>query len=391
MAFDISFLFREYANKYMPYHFSLNQVILVEIQAIQFLNDIKTIAVYVVLNTNLIRIILAVTIVVSSILLRKAFLRFVVSFLHKSEQRPKIKVLNHLVKVLEAPARFLIVVMGVWCAMFIINIPYESRSFMDRIFRSLIVFSIFRSAYRASDILTVLLYKFSGRREVKLDDMLVSFIRKCTKVLIVVMGTLTIVQEWYSNIGGLLAGLGLGGLAFALAAKDTVANLFGSITIMLDRPFKIGDRITTPHAEGVIEEIGFRSTRVRTSSQALITIPNSIMSNDSITNWSKMGKRRISFTLGFKYSTDPKQLREFISRLKEVLKTHQEVNQETIVVCFEKLGNSSLEVLFYFFTNSTDWAKWLEVQEEINFSIMEKLNELGLEVAIPLTNINTVK
>ncbi|MFZ5986717.1 MAG: mechanosensitive ion channel family protein [Bacillota bacterium] len=356
-------------------------------EAVQLLGDIKSIAGYVVFNTDWVKLVLSAVFISLSLILRQVFAKLIFKFLNKSSSNSKTNLIIYLVKVIESPARFLIIAIGVWSAALIIDFPQEYQVLLNRIFRTMIVFSVFRAAYKASDLLTIMVEKISRRNEVKFDDMLMVFIQKCTKVLIVVLGTVTIIQEWYDNIGGLLAGLGLGGLAFALAARDTVANLFGSVTIMMDRPFKIGDWVSTPNADGIIEEIGFRSTRVRTFSQALITIPNSTMSNDSITNWSKMGKRRISFYLGLKYSTTTEQIREFTGYFREVLKNHPEVHHDTIVVSFEKFGDSSLEIFFYFFTRTTDWQRYLEIRQDINLIIMDKLSEMGLEVAFPSKSV----
>ncbi|TYQ16536.1 UNVERIFIED_CONTAM: MscS family membrane protein [Acetivibrio alkalicellulosi] len=354
----------------------------------QFIGDIKTIGTFAIFNTDLRRLFFASIVVLLSLIVRQVFRKFILKVLSRTTSfGSKENFIEYIVKVIEAPARFLIVVLGIWCAITIIDFPPESINLLNRIFRSLVVFTVFRVAYRATDVLAVFIQKISCRSEIKFDDMLMAFVKKCIRVLIIVLSVITIIQEWYDNVGGLLAGLGLGGLAFALAARDTVSNLFGSVTIMIDRPFKIGDWITTSNADGVVEEIGFRSTRIRGFSQAVMTIPNSVMSNESITNWSKMGKRRISFHLGLKYSSKAEEIQEFVSYFREMLRKHPEIHPETIIVSFEDFGESSLRVFFYFFTKATSWQKYLEVREDVNFHIMAKLQEVGLEVAFPSTTV----
>ncbi|MFP3359363.1 mechanosensitive ion channel family protein, partial [Planococcus sp. SIMBA_143] len=124
---------------------------------------------------------------------------------------------------------------------------------------------------------------------VKIDHILIPFFSKALRLIIVAIGISVIAQEFEYDINGFVAGLGIGGLAFALAAKDALANLFGGIIIITEKPFTIGDWIKTPSVEGTIEDISFRSTKVRTFAQALVTVPNATLSNEAITNWSKMG------------------------------------------------------------------------------------------------------
>lgn len=353
----------------------------------QFWEDVKSIIEYAFFGADWTRLIFAVLSILLSLALRQFFVKVVIKFLKKVTVNSKTNIDTHFIWAIEVPARFIIVVIGIWGAVLIMDFPEKSQELINRILRSLVAFSVFRAAYRVSDILVILMEKITNKSETKLDDMLLLFIRKSLKIVILVIGTVTIVQEWYDNIGGLLAGLGLGGLAFALAARDTVANLFGSITIMVDRPFKIGDWISTGQTEGIIEEIGFRSTKVRTFAQAVVTIPNSIMSNECITNWSRMGKRRIDFRLGLKYSTTSDQLKELINHLKDMLHNHPDVHEETIIVCFERFGESSLDIYFYLFTKQIDWVSFLKAKEDINFNIMKKLEEMGLEVAYPSKSV----
>ncbi|MGI6226826.1 MAG: mechanosensitive ion channel family protein, partial [Peptococcales bacterium] len=143
-----------------------------------------------------------------------------------------------------------------------------------------------------------------------------------------------------------------------------------------------------PQVEGTVEEMGFRSTKVRTFAQALVTVPNSVISKNPITNWSKMGKRRINYRLGLTYNTTSDQLRECVKRLREMLKSHPEVHPETIFVYFERFGDNSLEIFLYFFTKTTNWQKFLEAQEDINLQIMDILKELDLSVALPTRSIH---
>jgi MscS family membrane protein len=217
--------------------------------------------------------------------------------------------------------------------------------------------------------------------------MLLPFINKGIKVIVVIVGITVIAKEWRYDLGALLTGLGLGGLAFALAAQDTLANMFGGMTIMLDKPFSVGDWILTPDVEGTVEDIGFRSTRIRTFAHALVTVPNSTLAKTAITNWSRMGKRRITFNLRIKYQTTAEKMNILLEKTREMLTSHAEIHQQTIFVFFDKFGEDSYELFFYFFTKTTNWQKFLEVKEDVNLRIMQILDELEIELAFPSTSV----
>ena len=354
---------------------------------ITILKQIEAALKYTVFNINIFKLVSALVIILLFLTLRQLFVKVVVRMLKKLTARTKTVLDDLIVDALEIPVRFLFVVLGIWIASKVLSLPEDAQEFIYRMIHSLIAFSLFWAAYRSADVINSFLKEITDKTDTKLDDMLVPFLHSGLKVIVIISGTVTILQQWVENIGGLLAGLGLGGLAFALAAKDTAANLFGSITVMVDRPFGIGDWIMTPHVEGTVEGMGFRSTRIRTFAQALVTIPNSVMSNDPITNWSRMGKRRVSFRLGLSYGTTSEQIKECVRCLRELLENHSEVHAQTIYVYFEKFGESSLDILLYFFTKTTVWQKYLEVQEDINFKIMEILEELEITVAFPSRSV----
>lgn len=351
------------------------------------LKDIQSFLEYSFFNVSLKNITIAIIIVIASLGLRQFFVRVVLKLVRKLTAKTKNEFDDQLVSAFEKPAGFLFVIVGIYLATEMLGLPPDAQRFTNHLVRSLIAFSVFWAAYRASDTLTGFLNEFAKKTDTVLDDVLLPFLRNGLKVIIVILGTIVIVQEWEYDVAGLLAGLGLGGLAFALAAKDTAANLFGSIMIMVDRPFMIGDWIMTPHVEGTVEEIGFRSTRMRTFAQALVTIPNALMSTDPITNWSRMGKRRITFRLGVTYSTNAQKMGECLRRLREMLESHPEVHPQTVFVYFERFGDSALEIFLYFFTQTTNWQKFLEVQEDINLKIMSILEELDIAVAFPSRSI----
>ena len=214
-----------------------------------------------------------------------------------------------------------------------------------------------------------------------IDQILIDFLMKVVKVVVVALAALMIAQQWGFDVEGFIAGLGLGGLAFALAAKDAVANIFGGIVIITDKPFSVGDWIYTPSVEGIVEEMNFRSTKIRTFAQALVTVPNSTIANEPITNWSRMGKRRITFNLGVVYGTPRERLQRCIDAIRDMLENHPAIHKETIFVHLDEFGESSLNISFTFH-HYHQVGSDLAVKEEINFRILKILEEEQVQVAL---------
>jgi len=253
--------------------------------------------------------------------------------------------------------------------------------FISQFFRSLLIMIL---AWGASDIAgtdSVLSLEF--KEKLQLDSILVAFFLKVVKFIIYALAIVLIAHEWDYDVNGFIAGLGLGGLAFALAAKDALANIFGGIVIIMEKPFSIGDWVQTPDVEGTVEEISFRSTRFRTVTQALVTVPNSNLANKPITNLSRMGKRQVKFTLSIDYAGPRDKIEQFIQEIRNLLKSNPAIHPQTILVYLENINVNSLDILFYFFTNTTNWEEYLTVKENINYQIMDIMAEKKLPLASP--------
>ena len=227
------------------------------------------------------------------------------------------------------------------------------------------------------------LYRLIDKEQSSLEKLII----KIVKIFVIIIGGITILQEWGYNVNGFLASLGLLGMAFALAAKDTVANLFGSFVIFTDKPFIVGDWIKTQDVEGTVEHIDIRSTRVRTFAQALVTVPNASLANSAILNWSQMGKRRIKMNLGLTYSTTGEQVEQIIADIKDMLVDHKDIHQETIHVYFSAFGDSSLNIFCYYFTKTTAWGEFMKVREDTYLKLMKIVESNGSSFAFPSQSI----
>ncbi len=180
-----------------------------------------------------------------------------------------------------------------------------------------------------------------------------------------------------------LAGLGIGGLAFALAAQDTISNLFGSFVVLMDQPFYVGEFIRVGAFEGTVEEIGLRSTRLRTAQRAQIVIPNKTVANEVITNLTRMPQRRVDVMLGVTYDTPQDKLQAAIGDVRALLRADPGVHQAQIIVNFVDFADSSLRVQIVYFTADPDWESHFAVRERVNFGIMRSFAARGVEFAFP--------
>lgn len=236
--------------------------------------------------------------------------------------------------------------------------------------------------------LTEISYDSALRQEKKVSQAIHLFYRQAIRIGAVILGLFMILKVWGFDISSLLTGIGIGGLAISLAAQETFANLIGGITIMADRAFEIGDYISTPDIDGVVETIGFRSSRIRTLTQAVVTVPNAKLSNSFITNFSRMGKRRIRFTVSVTYDTPSEKLEQLNTALRAIAARRSEtVLEEGLLVYFEKLSSSSLDILFQCFVNTVAYDRYLAEQEAILFEVMKTLKDLDIEFAYPTTSV----
>lgn len=285
----------------------------------------------------------------------------------------------------QKPLRYFIVILGTYWALQYLPLTPVQDVFIGKMFRSAIIILMAWGFYELVGIQSTMADGIKAR--LKLDDILIAFFSKIIRFIIVALAIVLCASEWDYDINGFIAGLGLGGLAFALAAKDALANIFGGIIIIMEKPFAIGDWVATPSVEGIVENISFRSTRFRTFTQALVTVPNSTLSNEAITNWSRMEKRRVLFYLGLNYATPPDKIEIAVKKIKQLLTDNPDVYDENILVSFEKFQESSLDILIQYYTKPTAWGDNLKVREEVNLGIMRLLSEEGISIAFPSRNI----
>ena len=242
--------------------------------------------------------------------------------------------------------------------------------------------------YRLVDLGADVFARRAARTDSKFDDQIVPLVRKTLKVFVVVVGVIFVLQNLDVDVASLLAGVSLGGLAFTLAAKDTVANLFGSVSIFADQPFQIGDWVVIDGHEGVVEEVGMRSTRVRTFYGSVTSIPNSVVANAAIDNYGMRQYRRCNVTLGLTYDTSPDQIQAFVEGIRAILRANPAVRQDAFEVSFRNFGDSALEILLYFFFQVPTWTEELTQRQNVFLEIMRLAKSLNVDFAFPTQTLH---
>ena len=266
------------------------------------------------------------------------------------------------------PLKVFYIILGLYLALLFIRQPLNTgawiNNWVDQLFK--ISFIILAANGIANSLTTnnKMVNRLKDKMNPEVEDSMLKFILKSIRVLVYVV-----------------AGLGIGSVVITLAAQDTAKNLFGGLVIFLDKPFVVGDWIEVDKYEGTVEDITFRSTRVRTFENSVANIPNAVIANDSIINWSRMEKRRNKVNLCLDLDTPLEKVQIVQKRIKELLVQHDDVIDETIIVRFDNITDNGINLMVCSYTNSIDYASFLEEKEKINFKIMQILREENVELA----------
>ena len=257
--------------------------------------------------------------------------------------------------------------------------------------RLVLMVGVVWSLCRVVDWIGDVFMRLAKKSDSKTDDLLVPMIRRALKIFVVAFGIVWIADNLDMDIAALVAGLGIGGVALALASKDTVENFFGTMSILADRPFVVGDWIRIGDIEGTVEEVGFRSSHVRTFYNSLISFPNAMLIRTAVDNLSRREFRRVKETLNVTCDTPPDKLLAFVEGIRELIRLHPYMRRDYYHVYFHKFGPSSLDVLVYCFLRVPDWATELRERERLLIDILRLASELGVEFAFPTQTLQVLR
>ena len=258
---------------------------------------------------------------------------------------------------------------------------------IDKGFYLAIICSIFWTILSSVEFIGVRLKDKAAQTESKVDDGLIPFAIDLTKVLVYIFALVIILGNvFYVDITALVAGLGVGGVAIALASKESIENLLGSFTIFFDKPFAVGDVITLGGVTGMVEKVGFRSTRIRTYDKSIVTVPNKNIINTELDNLGVRPVRRVKFNIGLTYDTTIEQIKNIVNDIQKLVDDHPMTNEDGRVR-FLNFGGSSLDIMVLYYVNSPEWEDLIDTQQKINYSIIEIVDKHKSEFAFPSTSV----
>ena len=273
----------------------------------------------------------------------------------------------------------------------LLGLPPRALVFVLAAVRVFLMLSTVWAAFRVTDLLGEFLASKAAATATKFDDLLVPLVRKTAKVLIFAVGLIYIADTFRIEILPLLTGLGIGGLAFAFAAKDTIEKLFGSVAVVVDRPFEVGDWVVIGDVEGTVEELGFRSTRIRTFYNSLVSVPNSTLVRATVDNYGRRRFRRVKMHLGLTYDTPPEKIEAFCEGIRELIRIHPYTRNDYYHVWFNRFGPSSLDVLVYAFHQCADWGTELRERHRLFLDILRLAERLGVQFAFPTQTLHVLQ
>lgn len=283
------------------------------------------------------------------------------------------------------PLAVFFTIFGIYISIVFLKVPLaitdEAMQIVKKIFEIVSVIAFARGLAASFEPKSSLVKKMKEKTSKDVEDSMFDFILKIVRAIIYIVAGFIVITLLGVNLNGLVAGLGVGGVIVTLAAQDTAKNLFGGLVIFLDKPFIVGDWIEMAPYEGTVEDITFRSTRVRTFENSVVNIPNSIISNSSIINWSKMEKRRYKTNLCLELDTPLEKLNIFQKRVREMLQQREAIYDESIIVKFDEIKDNGINVLVSSYTESVDYTSYLSEKENINRKIMKILREEHIELA----------
>ena len=299
-------------------------------------------------------------------------------------EKARTRYADFLLDALMKPATYAVVLSGLWLATKLLSIPPEHAEvtvFIDAFIKGGWILLVVWFAIRASDGGCDAWAKRAAANGSKTDHRMVQFVRGLLRVLLAVLGTTIFIQNLGYSVGSLLAGLGLGGAALALASKDLLSNVFGSVAIYWDRSFEVGDWVEIGDVEGNVEEVGLRNIKIRTFSNSLVTMPNSSLVTGSINNWTRMNKRRAQMRLHLASGTSADKIREVVLALRSLLARDQSIVTEDTIVNFESIDTYGFSIFIQIFTRSVIWKEHLEIKQVFLLQAIDAAAQAGVQLA----------
>jgi len=335
-------------------------------------------------------IIYALLIIFAFLIFKNFFAKYLIKILKIISEKFKFKGLALMVDSIERPLRNFFLYTGLYFAVSVLPLNSQLSLFIYRVFRTCIIITITQCSLNIVSAYSVVLSDNILLKEEKtlISKTVFPLLSKMLKVLIIILAVVAIASEFdFKQLSSILAGVGIGGAAIALASQDLIKNFFGGFIVLTDRSFDVGDYINIDSTEGTVEELGLRSTKIRTLGQELVVVPNSKFTSTAVMNYSKRSSRRASFKVGATYDTSSEKLKILIYKIKNMLDSHSMVKEDSAIVKFDNFNLSSLDILIQFMVNTSNYGEFLSIKDEINFNIMNLFEEEGVSFAFPSMNV----
>ena len=294
---------------------------------------------------------------------------------------------DSLVNSLQKPLAYLIGTVGLYIA-FAIN---YNKPGVTKVFKILIILIICWGVINYLSNNLFIHIHFGENADDTMNTTALRFLANILKIVVIAFGIVMIISELGYNVNGLLTGLGVGGLAVSLAAQDAVGNLISGFIIIFDKPFKVGDLIESATVKGFVEEVTMRSTKIRTLDDSVITVPNSTLTKEAVTNISMMDKRRIKMTFGLVYSTSNETIEKIRNEIKTYIVQNKDILPEPCRIHFREFGDSALNFEVVCYTETSDMDEYLKIENELNLAIKQIVENNDTDFAFPTQTVYVQK
>jgi MscS family membrane protein len=324
------------------------------------------------------------------ILMRRFFARTVIARMKRLANMTETDVDDQIIKALQQPLMFLFFIIGLSFTVHWISFGIQTEEILLRIIKSLIAFTIFWTGFRLVDPISVFFDRLLTRLAGPIANEIKNYLLKFLKFFLFASGIVAVLAQWGINPWPYFAGIGVLSLPFAFAAKDTVSNLFGGIKlILIDRAFSVGDWIEAPSiGHGTVEQITLSTVKIRKFSKAIQTVPNGIIANAAIINWSRMTNRRVKMDISLTYSTTSEQFQNILNEIRTFIAKDDRVDHSVSeMVHLVALNASSVDINLYYFVKTTDWILWRDIVEDHILAFIKIVECAGTSFAFPSKSI----
>lgn len=343
-------------------------------------------------NVEATTIIKSFFIIIAIIMFRHFITNIIIKIIRKITEKYNLKNIALIIDSIEKPLLNFFAYTAIYLALLVFPFNASIYLFINSVFRACIIISVTQcllrlvSAYSGVLVNSYMNEAIDGKSQ--MTKTVFPILSKLIKAVIIIIAVVAIAVEFnFKQLSSILAGVGIGGAALALASQDLIKNFFGGFVILTDKSFSVGDWIKVDSFDGTVEELGLRSTKIRTIEKEIVIIPNSRFADREVVNYSFRENRRVNFTLGVVYGTSLEKIKTVIDKIKTILDNHPMVKDDSSLVRLSNFGASSLEITVQYLTNTTNYNEYMDIKQDINFKIIELFNEENIEFAFPSMSV----